>query len=76
MLAKRAAGTPESPENYSHDVLNFPESGLFTGCASLSTEHCPVHTGQSGAPRLVQVWLALAKLLHLNFSRFEKFPST
>jgi hypothetical protein len=54
----------------------FPESDLFTGCSSLApdtvrcTPYSPVHR------RLVQVWLDLAKLLHWNFSQFEKFPST
>jgi hypothetical protein len=30
-------------------AMRFPESGMFVGCASLGTRHCPVHTGQSGA---------------------------
>jgi hypothetical protein len=47
----------------------FPKSGLFTGCASLAPDNT-VHR------RLVQVWLDLAKHLHLNFSWFEKFPRT
>jgi hypothetical protein len=42
---------------------------MNTYSASLAPDS-PVHR------RLVQVWLELAKLLHLNFSQFEKFPST
>jgi hypothetical protein len=37
----------------------IPESGLLTGLASLGTERCPVHTGQSGAPH---AGVSLAKL--------------
>jgi hypothetical protein len=44
--------TLDSLVNFSRRALIFPESGLFVGCASLGTGHCPVHH------RLVQVWLA------------------
>jgi hypothetical protein len=34
---------------FSQEALRIPESGQFTGCSSLGTRHCPVHTGQSDA---------------------------
>jgi hypothetical protein len=37
--------------NFSRGALSFTESDLFVGRASLGTRHCPVHTGQSGAPQ-------------------------
>jgi hypothetical protein len=50
-----------------------PALSLKSGCDG--TEHCQVHTGQSGAPKLAQVWLILAKLLWSNLSRLREFPS-
>jgi hypothetical protein len=36
---------------FSGAALQIPESGQFAGRASLGTGHCPVRTGQSGAPQ-------------------------
>jgi hypothetical protein len=37
--------------NFSGGALCFPESSQFAGRASHGIGHCPVHTGQSGAPQ-------------------------
>jgi hypothetical protein len=44
--------TPDSPVNYSRtSPVKFPRAATLLEPA-WSTGHCPVHTGQSGAPRL------------------------
>jgi hypothetical protein len=74
-LARRAAGTLDSPVNYSHDV-----STNFRGLPVHRLSQ-PGHQTLSGARRtvrctlrLVQVWRNLAKLLRSNLFRLEKFP--
>jgi hypothetical protein len=61
--------TPDSAVIYSRSVPNrFPRAACSLR-ASLGTEHCPVHTGQSDAPKLVQH-------LYSNLSSFGMIPST
>jgi hypothetical protein len=43
--------TPDSPMKYSHDALSFFRERPIRRGARLGTGHCPVHTGQSGAPQ-------------------------
>jgi hypothetical protein len=50
-LTRQSSGTPDSQVNYSRDSPTFLESSEFVEHASLGTGHCPVHTGQSGAPQ-------------------------
>jgi hypothetical protein len=54
----RPVGAPDSPVNYSAPALDFPEGDEFELESSGApdtvrwcTGHCPVYTGQSGAPR-------------------------
>jgi hypothetical protein len=61
---------PDSLVNYSRGALAFSQERPIHRMHQPSTGHRPVYR------RLVQVWLPLAKLLQLNFSHFEKFPST
>jgi hypothetical protein len=65
-----AAGSPDSPVNYSRDALSLSRERPVRRGVSLGTGHCPVHRN------LVQVWLDLAKLIQSDFSHFEKVPST
>jgi hypothetical protein len=44
--------TSDSPVNFSRGTLRIHESVQFAKCSSLGTGHCPVHTGQSGAPQV------------------------
>jgi hypothetical protein len=62
--------TLDSSMNYSCGAVAFSRGRPIHRVRQPDIRHCPVHR------RLVQVWLDLAKLLRLNFSRFEKFPST
>jgi hypothetical protein len=52
------------------------QHAMFIGCASLALDTVRCAPDSLVHHKLVQVWLPLAKLLQLNFSRFEKFPST
>jgi hypothetical protein len=52
-LARRAGGTPDSPMNYSHEVPANSRERHVRRLTSLGTGHCPVHTGQFGAPQTV-----------------------
>jgi hypothetical protein len=47
--------TPDSPVNYSQSVWPISREWPVRSADGLGTVHCPVHTGQSGASRLVQV---------------------
>jgi hypothetical protein len=44
-------GSPDSPVNFSHGVLADSREQRVRRWASLDIGHCPVHTGQSGAPQ-------------------------
>jgi hypothetical protein len=55
-----SVGSPDSPVNFSGRAVRKLESGQFAECSSQGTRHCPVHTGQSGAP------LAVASLFAPN----------
>jgi hypothetical protein len=69
-LCVGTASTPDSSVNFSRGALSFSQERLVCRCARLGTGHCLMHR------RLMQVWLALAKLLQFDFSHFEKIPST
>jgi hypothetical protein len=62
-----AAGSPDSPVNYSRDALRFSRDRLVHRSASLGTRHSLVHR------ELVQVWLDLAKLLQSDFLDLTRF---
>jgi hypothetical protein len=82
-LARHAAGTPDIPVHYIHNIpVDSRErsvrrlTSLGTGHCPVHTGHCPVHTGQSCAPKLAQVWLILAKHHFSTMVQLEKFSST
>jgi hypothetical protein len=49
-LTGQSGAPPDSPVNYSHMPLIFPESGLFTGDQSGALDTVRCATGQSGVP--------------------------
>jgi hypothetical protein len=73
-LTGQSGAPPDSPVNYSHTPLNFPESGLFTGGwpGAPDTVRCTI--GQSGVPDRARFWLYQAKsFAFLFFSSFLCF---
>jgi hypothetical protein len=60
-LARPTVGSPDSPVNFSLTSLTNSRERLVDQTPAWRTGHCPVHHGQSGAPRLRRVLAAPAK---------------
>ena len=65
--------TPDSPVNFSRSRRRKTRERLVCSVLVWRTGHCPVHTGQSGAPARNSLWLYTATLPLLFFSAFSCF---
>src|SRR5688572_17171836 len=54
--------TPDSPVNFSRSRRRKTRERLVCAALIWRTGHCPVHTGQSGAPARSSLWLYTATL--------------
>jgi hypothetical protein len=59
--------TPDSPVNYSRSRRRKTRERLVCSALDWRTGHCPVHTGQSGAPARSSLWLYTATLHFFSF---------
>src|SRR5688572_1047818 len=59
--------TPDSPVNFSRSRRRKTRERLVCAALVWRTGHCPVHTGQSGAPARSSIWLYTATLHFLSF---------
>jgi hypothetical protein len=60
--------TPDSPVNFSRSRRRKTRERLVCAALVWRTGHCPVHTGQSGAPARSSLWLYRATLHLFSFS--------
>jgi hypothetical protein len=59
--------TPDSPVNFSRSRRRKTRERLVCSGVVWRTGHCPVHTGQSGAPVRSSLWLYTATLHFFSF---------
>ena len=59
--------TPDSPVNFSRSRRRKTRERLVCAALIWRTGHCPVHTGQSGAPARSSLWLYTATLHFFSF---------
>ena len=59
--------TPDSPVNFSRSRRRKTRERLVCAALIWRTGHCPVHTGQSGAPARNSLWLYTATLHFFSF---------
>ena len=59
--------TPDSPVNFSRSRRRKTRERLVCSVLVWRTGHCPVHTGQSGAPARNSLWLHTATLHFFSF---------
>ena len=59
--------TPDSPVNFSRSRRRKTREPLVCSVLVWRTGHCPVHTGQSGAPARSSLWLYTATLHFFSF---------
>jgi hypothetical protein len=62
--------TPDSPVNFSRSRRRKNREQLVCSALVWRTGHCPVHTGQSGAPARNSLWLYTATLHSFPFFFF------
>jgi hypothetical protein len=66
-LARPTVGSPDSPVNFSRSRRRKTRERLVCSVVVWCTGHCPVHTGQSGAPVRSSLWLYTATLHFFSF---------